>query len=911
MVAALLATTAISSGLSAIANESHLQKITPEATPAFEVLAGPLDRALAAFGRQSRTQISYDPAVVAGKFSPGLSGPASREQAIVLLLQDSGLAYRFTDPASVLIGPRLAEATPAASPGEMAGGAPVAADGSVLLAPITVTDQAGRGAATGAGFMATPDWVYETPESVSVISREAIKGAAGARDARDLLGNVAGAYVNSSVANSPAVSPNLRGLQDMGRIVVSIDGARQNANRTLTSGGDSYVGSSGKGFVDTAFIRSVEVQRMTGASAGLAGSLAGAVTFRTVGAEDLIQPGEDWGVETNTTFGTNNQRFQSSILGATRIIGTPLTLTAGLSRQDLGEYRVGHNGTVEWSGDQSGRTSLMGRDNWSSLLKLEGDFGDLRTAIAWTHQDKSFAWSQGAGSAPSEERAMVDTITATLGWKPADNPLIDLQARIWMNRTREETLRRARGSYPASGYPDTMIHANYLTIGAGLDNTSRLATPIGAFRFNYGVEAFRDTATSNAASEAITAWPELESNFTSFSPAGRRDTASAFASQSWDATHWLTLSTGLRYDWYRLKGSPTYYGYQAATTYTASCVMSEYDFRLSQNPNFTASAALTRILRNRCGEAYNGTFYGTGSAISALSTPVSYPATTLDIDRSGSALLPSATIELKPVPWFRPYVTYSQSYRPPSTAEAFFTGDLPSATNPGYGYASNEALRPETAVTWEIGANILLDGLLTERDSLRLKLSSFDRRIEDYIVLGYFYPNATARQYTGYVNAEGTTRMRGVEAEGNYDTGRFWIGGSATWLETDWPQKVQGSWYGQQTSSDAVQLYAADVPPKFKGTIDAGMRFLNERLSLGGRVSHVTPTLSQVKTISSDGTYLTNDYTKFDLYGSYAVSGNVTVRVSVDNVTDVNHVPAGSRYPAPGRTFYVSLQTRW
>ncbi|GGA87725.1 TonB-dependent heme/hemoglobin receptor family protein [Brucella endophytica] len=865
------------------------------AVRSFSIPAQPLASAINVFGHQSGLQVTVAAGAAGGIRSSAVNGAFAPDQALGRLLAGTGLSYRITRDGTAVIG-KQAPAEPA-----------VAADGSILLDTITVTGRQGRTEISGSGYQGTPDWVYESPSAVSVVSREAIQSHQGARDPRDLLDNAAGAYVNNSVANSPAISPNIRGVQDMGRVVLSIDGARQNANRTVTAGSDSYVGSSGKGYVDTAFIRAVEVDRATGARGGLAGSLAGAVTFRTVGADDLIQSVRNWGIETNTTLGTNNQHFQGSVLGAARLGATPFSVLAGLSHQNLGEYRVGRHGEVEWVGAGSGKTSLMGRDNLSSLLKLEGDFGDVQTSLSWMHQNKTFGWDMGSGM--NDEEVNVDTVTASLDWKPADNDLIDLRSSLWMNNAREETLRHAR-----LDYPDTQIEADFLSFGFNIDNTSKFDTKLGGVSLNYGVEAFRDRSKSSATNAAITAWPELENNFTSFSPAGRRDIASGFISGEWEPADWVTLSAGVRYDWYRLKGAPTYYSVDPAFNYTATCKITEYDHRMATNPGSLtgAPAALIRALKNRCGETHGNTFYRSGSTIPELSKPETYPGTTLDIDRSDGAWLPSAMVEFKPVDWFRPYVSYSQSYRPPAIAEAFFTGGLPSTNQPQDTYAPNENLEPETARTWEIGANISLDGIATEQDSLRLKISAFQRKIEDFIVIGNFYPGPGSQQYLGYVNAIDPTRMRGVEIEGNYDTGRFWIGGSATWLTTEWPRNVQSVWYGQTLKNDNIQMFAADVPPKFKGTIDAGVRFFEEKLAIGARLTHVTPTLTQIVPVfDPDGGYLTNEYTKLDLYGSYRVNDNATLRFGLDNVTDINHVPAGSRYPAPGRTFFASLSTRF
>jgi hemoglobin/transferrin/lactoferrin receptor protein len=80
------------------------------------------------------------------------------------------------------------------------------------------------------------------------------------------------------------------------------------------------------------------------------------------------------------------------------------------------------------------------------------------------------------------------------------------------------------------------------------------------------------------------------------------------------------------------------------------------------------------------GEAVSGTWYNAGSTIPGTTVYVTdYPEHELDIDRTDGAWLPSATIELKPVDWFRPYASYSQSFRPPTILESFFMGGTPGA----------------------------------------------------------------------------------------------------------------------------------------------------------------------------------------------------------------------------------------
>jgi hemoglobin/transferrin/lactoferrin receptor protein len=917
LLAALLLSTALAGagvvGVPQVLAQSAAQSFV------LDIPAQPLASAIAALGAATGWRIAYGFAPPQGVESQAVSGAYTAPDALAQMLGGTGLSWRVAGADALLIE------DPAATP--------VAYDGSIMLDQIDVVAWV-ESASSGSGFMGTPDWVYETPASVSVVGREAIV-AAGVRDVRDLLSNVSGAYVNTANATYPSISPNLRGLQDMGRIVVSIDGARQNASQGIAAGAEVYQGGSSHAYVDSAFIRTVEVNKSTGPGAGSGGSLGGTVTFRTIEAADLIEDGRNWGVEINATTGTNNHHFQGSILAAARLTDTPFSVVAGLSGLNLGEYRMGQNGSVTWDGIAGNETHLMGRENWSSLLKLEGDFGDLQTALAWTHQQKNFSYAVGGAAAMQSMVATTDTLTGIVGYDPVDNDLVDLDARLWLNVTTTNQLRHQRTSNINGtivvNAPDTHIDNTLTSFGVSLDNTSRFDTAIGPLSLNYGVEAFRDDGQTTASSTTIAQNPSWASNYTSFYPAGIRDFASAYANLTLEPTEWVKLTGGVRYDWYRLQGSPTYYYQTTQTVGTpsrqAGAVTTYEAWAQAYNPtlyNFwndrclgitVSSPALMAAACDRLaltGEIVNGSWYATGAWILGnQTTQVVYPETVLDIDRSGGALLPSATIEFTPVEWFRPYIGYSESLRPPTITEAFLAGGPPGDGAPGMSYAPYDGLQPERARTWEVGANVSLDDVLLENDALRLKLAAFSREVDNYIVVGQHYRAGSSQLFQGYMNLLDPTRMRGIEIEGNYDARSFWIGGSATYLETEWGRSLAITSNGADSTTGEVFMWAGDVPPRFKLTLDGGVRLMDERLALGGTVTHVTPTLTQTQTFSQDGKFLTEEYTTLDLYGSFQLSENATLRANVSNVLDVNYVAAGSRYPAPGRTVTVSLNARF
>ena len=881
-------------------------------TQSFNIPAQPLSSALTAFARQSGIRLAYPASLAAGKSAPAIQGSFRSADVIGRLLAGSGLSYRFTSGNAVTIF------DPAASAGA---NQPPINDGSIVLDTIDVTS----GRASGAGYMGTPDWVYQTPASVSVISREAIQNS-GARDTRDLLNLPAGVYSGEGQGSFPTVSPNIRGLQDSGRVVVSIDGARQNAQDGGRYG-SSGLANFGGAFVDTAFTREIDINKNPGAAAGSAGSLGGTVNFRSVGADDLIKPGKNWGMETNLTRGTNEHNFQGSVLAATRI-GENLSFTAGLSRLRLGEYRPGMRGE---SGG-IGIYDLTNRDSWSSFLKLEGKFGDLKTSLSWMHQQNDFAYSPTGDDLTNRFDARNDSAVADFTWDPP-SPLINLKGKFWYNDNMVHETRDMRvnelGRVLA---PETYIDKGLRSFGGTLENTSELQTGAGPLTFNYGVEAFRDQADRTVNSSTIAQNPLYASGYGSFNPPGQRDVTSAFLNGKWEPASWVNVSGGVRYDWYRLKGRPTYYSEQSETIGIPSRLANAvvpygpwaqvsaptlYSFWMGRCTNMSLPAAQRQAACDRLtmlGEVVGNQFYFANSWIPGTQqTITTYPAHEVEIDRSGGAWLPAVTVEFKPIEWFRPYASYSHSFRPPTITEAFIGGALAPGDGVGLDLAPNPNLRPETARTTEIGVNVLQNGLFSDGDRLRIKAAAFHREIDDYIVMGYIQTaQVTDRQYLSFVNADGITTMHGVELEGNYDAGSFWISSAATWLKTQWPEKTEVFNNGSGTAtSGEIFAVSGNVPPKFKLTVDGGVRLFDQWISIGARVNHVMPTMS--RTIDAEGnlTELTEPYTTVDIHSSIKLGELATLRLFANNITDRKYVPATGNYIAPGRTFMATINMKF
>ena len=77
-------------------------------TQALDIPAGPLATSLNALSRAAGLTLAVDPAQVAGKTAPALSGIFTPQQALERLLAGSGLRYRFTSDTTVTLEPIVA-----------------------------------------------------------------------------------------------------------------------------------------------------------------------------------------------------------------------------------------------------------------------------------------------------------------------------------------------------------------------------------------------------------------------------------------------------------------------------------------------------------------------------------------------------------------------------------------------------------------------------------------------------------------------------------------------------------------------------------------------------------------------------------------------------------------------------------
>lgn len=162
---ALLAVTALAwSPMNSRAQEA-VQLVQASPTPrSFSIPAGPLARALPAFGQAASLRILALTETIGNRQTQGVSGTLPPEEALRQLLAGTGLTYRFTDAATVTL-------------------APLPTDGALELPEVRVDAGQLRAYSPLRGYVAsvagtatkTDTTLLETPQALSVIGRPEIE----------------------------------------------------------------------------------------------------------------------------------------------------------------------------------------------------------------------------------------------------------------------------------------------------------------------------------------------------------------------------------------------------------------------------------------------------------------------------------------------------------------------------------------------------------------------------------------------------------------------------------------------------------------------------------------------------------------------------------------------------------------
>ena len=880
-VAALLATTSaavlmVATPVRVYAQSSQLIR--------FNISSGALSSALAEFGRQSGIQVSYPPEYAAGKQTTGVSGQATPDQALAQLLQGSGLTYSFTSTGTVTISDRVSAAV-----------APVEDDGSLMLDTIRVTSKVGVNPA---------DAPYQTAGSSAYISGEQIERFRGT-SVGDFISGVPG-VMNGDSRNSGAVDVNIRGMQGQGRVPVIVDGA---SNETTVYRG--YNGSNSRTYIDPDFIGSVSIEKGPSMGVDATGATGGVVRMSTIGVDDILLPGKSFGIRLKGGFNTNS----SSV---------PAVKTERGWR--AGSYP--YNGTMPstdtlFAPGGMDRPSLFEPTGGSGSVALAGttEYFDVVAAYARRKNGNYYAGKHGGdGAHPvlvknNYGRDVVENggLSPFRAGEEVLNTSLDNES--WLLKTKIKfdeghSLELGWNRYQ-SVYGD-ILPTQITSTGVPYQNTlSEITLNNYTARYKWNpedndlidlkVDAFRADVDLRVNSAIRYSYPSLGIDI--LSPSLVYAKSERWGITAANASHFYTGIGDFKLE-YGGAFTREDIGLPSGVSPDTEGLWMPRDGWRKESSGFTSLEwkpidwlTLNGGLRYSHFKTWDDTDGSTSSA---------------------GGWSPVASLTIEPIQGLQFYGKYGSVLRSPSIFETLKTTAFDAGTqNP---------VDPERAKSIEFGVNHIQEDVFRDGDKIRLHAAYFNNHIDNYITRAnvlYTRENGSTGYRLNRINLD-NAEMRGFELSASYDTGKYF--GDLAWNHYTHmmfcaPDGITLSPGNSQCAAGGIRnsYGLLHVPPKDTLTLNLGARLLDEKLTVGSRLTYVSSRFADgVGDGSTLGTGEINasrwsPYTLVDLYASYKINENATFDFAIDNVTDRYYMDAlnASLMPAPGRTIRGSLTVKF
>ncbi len=233
---------------------------------------------------------------------------------------------------------------------------------------------------------------YLTPGAIVTKGDEI--GAKSTKDIDSVVRSMSGAYTQVDEANG-GISVNIRSQTGFGRVNTMIDGVTQTyfgSSSDQSAGVHSFatnIGTSAYGaLIDQNFLAGLEVKKGTfsGANFGTAGS----VDFRTIGVDDIVRSGKNFGFLSKYSYGSNKigPSYMGSFAGKYEFAnGFKFGTLFGYSGKKIEQnYKVGGGDKKQLNDEKMMRQSPKNR-----LFKLEFEGEKNRAIFSYRNYDNHLA----------------------------------------------------------------------------------------------------------------------------------------------------------------------------------------------------------------------------------------------------------------------------------------------------------------------------------------------------------------------------------------------------------------------------------------------------------------------------------------------------------------------------------------
>ena len=858
----------------------------------------PLSQALIRFSTATGVQVFVNAGLLRGINSPGASGTLTPAAALSRLLSGTGLNFRFTNASTVTIERPNSTTVAGAS-----------VEGAIQLDTVDVSG----------GRVAAVEAPYSTPAPVAHISQETIDRFRGSSPA-DIFRGTPGVMSGEPRNGAGSIDVNIRGMQGMGRVAVTIDGAENGLSVY-----QGYQGISNRTFVDPDLLAGADIRKGSDASSR---GIAGTVAMRTLGADDVVKAGEKWGVWVKSGFGTNTATPRPGDLGGytwpkpyvsdPQPYPVPIASASGLDRPGFLNPTSG---------------------SFSTVAAVKEENYDLLWGYAFRKQGNYFAGKNGPGA------SVIDTGPQPLCYSSGTcyyPPHPISYAHVYQNgglssyRAGEQVLNTQleTESYLAKATVRDVENGQSLQIGYnGYRSRSgdMLAALFGSPQAQ-SLQQWQENSTKVDTGTARYRWKPEDNGLVDLK-----------------ANFWITNLTmrtpprvslgagkpetyGLPYNYLPGNDSAMWGGDVSNKSYFALDRFGSLDleYGMSYINEETKPLPFSDQLNLNI-PARNGSRQETGGFGKVAYKPMEWLTlkgglryshySSLDRSKISNATQvnpqpsredggysPSAGVVLEPIKGAQFYANYSSALRMPTLFESVAA----------YTLIPNPNIRPERSNNWEAGVNVIRDGVLSAQDKAMLKFGYFNWDVKDYVARVGITGTAVDPTW-GYTYTWSGLQVRNIDRarfEGLEFSGRYESNGFTAELAANYYLNVEFCPTLTTCSSSTLSGdYATNqVPPQYFASLTVSQKLLNDDITIGGRVSYTGPRSIGHGAVQYGAAAIIapidwQPYWMVDVFTEYKLSRDFTLWATVENVTDQYYVDPLSlvQQPGPGRTARVGV----
>ena len=862
----------------------------------FSIPSQELTAAIDAFCRAADWQVGYGAAIDGTTRTGAVSGIMSPEQALRTMLAGTGITIRITGPSgAVLVGSTAASEN-------------LADDDTLLLDTITIE---------GGTDINSEDAPYKTAAPTSYISGQTIERSRGSSPA-DLFRGTPGVMSGEARNSGSSVDVNIRGMQGMGRVAMTVDGTMNSANVY-----QGYQGISNRTFVDPDFLAGIDITK--GADVASRG-IAGTVSMRTVEARDIVKEGQTAGLRLKTELGNNTSKPVAGNRAGYSIINRANNDPIVTSSPD-GMDRPGTVRATQRSG--------------SAIAAIKLDKFDFVAGYAHRQRGNYHAGERGPSANPVSTGPRPFCYSSGFCPPYLSYPDYVVNEGLANYRAGEEVLNTELEtiSYLAKGTvrlgDEHLVQLGYMWFDseAGDRLASRLTTDISqaeqqdqtvgselgtaTLKYRYQpigsdliedlkVNLWRTDLELRNQRRAGTPWSPIQPDDLGLPDNFRVGTDNVM----WGADATNTSS----FDLARQAFSLTYgLSYLSEDTRPSAYTVELEDWLKVRDGSREEAAAFAKVgwdptdwMTVNAGLRYQ--YFWSEDRTEADPTDTTGELRGQKLSSSGWS--PHLGVTFEPFEGTQLYVNYSSAQRAPSIMEALT----------GFSTRFNPDLEPERSNNWEIGANIVREGNLTREDRGMLKFGYFNWDVENYLARqwkqDFVSPDGGYTFSSMYVYNIDSAKFEGLEFSGRYE-----LGGFSAELAANYYLNVEFCPTGDTCGNESLFAdYATNqIPPKYSIDLTASQKLFDDRLTIGGRVSRVgRRAIEHGKATAGGSRSFINQiewdpYTLMDLFAEFRIGDNFMTGLRVENLTDRYYVDPLSlvQQPGPGRTVYLTLSAEF